>query len=65
MSKKFRLLMVLVLATGLLGGLLTASTVSADPVPGIFVQIPRIDVAGSEFGDDCGVLRRRSVPVSA
>jgi hypothetical protein len=43
--------MVLVLATGLLGGLLTASTVSADPTPGIFVQVPRIDVAGSEFGD--------------
>jgi hypothetical protein len=51
MSKKFRLLMVLVLATGLLGGLLTASTVSADPWPGTFIQIPRIDVAGSEFGD--------------
>ena len=44
MSKKFRLLMVLVLVTGLFGGLLTASTVSADPVSGIRFQIPRIDL---------------------
>ncbi len=44
MSKKFRLLMVLVLVTGLFGGLLTGSTVSADPVPGFIVEIPRIDI---------------------
>jgi len=44
MSKKFRLLMVLVLVTGLFGGLLTGSTVSADPTPGTFIEIPRIDV---------------------
>jgi len=45
MSKKFRLLMVLVLVTGLLGGLLS-STVSADPNPGTFIEIPRIDKGG-------------------
>ena len=44
MSKKFRLLMVLVLVTGMLGGLLTSSTVSADPTPGTVIEIPRIDV---------------------
>jgi len=44
MSKKFRLLMVLVLVTGLFGGLLTGSTVSADPSVGEIVEIPRIDV---------------------
>jgi len=44
MSKKFRLLMVLVLVTGLFGGLLTASTVSADPTPGKVIEIPRIDL---------------------
>ncbi len=49
MSKKFRLLMVLVLVTGLFGGLLTGSTVSADPTPGTFIEIPRIDV-GDVFG---------------
>ena len=49
MSKKFRLLMVLVLVTGLLGGLLTGSTVSADPNVGTFFEIPRIDV-GDVFG---------------
>jgi hypothetical protein len=36
--------MVLVLVTGLLGGLMTASTVSADPTPGCVVEIPRIDL---------------------
>jgi len=45
MSKKFRLLMVLVLVTGLLGGLLS-STVSADPNPGTVIEIPRIDKGG-------------------
>jgi hypothetical protein len=49
MSKKFRLLMVLVLVTGLLGGLLSGSTVSADPNPGTVIEIPRIDV-GDVFG---------------
>ncbi len=49
MSKKFRLLTVLVLVTGLLGGLLTGSTVSADPVPGTVVELPRIDL-GDVFG---------------
>jgi len=49
MSKKFRLLMVLVLVIGLFGGLLTASTVSADPLPGLVVEIPRIDL-GDVFG---------------
>ena len=49
MSKKFRLLMVLVLVVGLFGGLLTGSTVSADPTPGIFIEIPRID-KGNVFG---------------
>ena len=49
MSKKFRLLMALVLVTGLLGGLLTSSTVSADPTPGDVIEIPRIDV-GNVFG---------------
>jgi hypothetical protein len=44
MSKKFRLLMVLVLVTGLLGGLMTSSTVSADPTPGCVIEIPRIDL---------------------
>jgi hypothetical protein len=44
MSKKFRLLMALVLVVGLFGGLLTASTVSADPTVGDFIEIPRIDV---------------------
>jgi hypothetical protein len=36
--------MILVLVTGLLGGLMTASTVSADPTDGQVVEIPRIDV---------------------
>ena len=36
--------MVLVLAVGLLGGLTTSSTVSADPVKGTRIQIPRIDM---------------------
>jgi len=36
--------MVLVLVVGLFGGLLTSSTVSADPQPGIRFQIPRIDL---------------------
>jgi hypothetical protein len=49
MSKKFRFLMVLVLVTGLFGGMLTASSVSADPVPGVRFQIPRIDL-GDPFG---------------
>ena len=49
MSKKFRFLMVLVLVTGLLGGLLSGSIVSADPQPGARVQIPRIDL-GDVFG---------------
>jgi hypothetical protein len=44
MSKKFRLLMILTLVVGLFGGLLTASTVSADPTPGDVIEIPRIDV---------------------
>jgi len=44
MSKKFRLLMVLVLVVGLLGGLMTGSTVSADPTQGKRIQIPRIDM---------------------
>ena len=43
MSKKFRLLMVLVLVTGLLGGLMTASTVSADPTTGLVIELPRLD----------------------
>jgi hypothetical protein len=49
MSKKFRLLMVLVLMTGLLGGLMSSSTVSADPIVGVRIQIPRIDM-GDIFG---------------
>ena len=49
MSKKFRLLMALVLVIGLFGGLLTGSTVSADPSPGIRFQLPRIDL-GDVFG---------------
>jgi len=51
MSKKFRLLMALVLVIGLFGGLLTGSTVSADPSPGYRFQIPRIDL-GDVFGTD-------------
>ena len=43
MSNKFRLLMVLVLVTGLFGSLLTGSTVSADPLPGRVIEIPQID----------------------
>jgi hypothetical protein len=49
MSRKFRLLMVLVLMTGLLGGLATSSTVTADPLPGNIIELPRIDV-GDVFG---------------
>jgi len=49
MSKKFRLLMTLVLVIGLFGGLLTGSTVSADPTPGQVVELPRIDL-GDVFG---------------
>ena len=49
MNKKSRFVMVLVLVTGLLSGLMTASTVSADPSPGTRIQIPRID-----FGDVFG-----------
>jgi hypothetical protein len=51
MSKKFRLLMVLVLVIGLLGGLMSASTVSADPTPGSVIEIPRID-KGDVFATD-------------
>jgi hypothetical protein len=61
MSKKFRLLMVLVLVTGLLGGLLSGSTVSADPNPGQVIEIPRIDlrtafVTGAGWGTRIQVL---------
>jgi len=49
MSKKFRLLMALVLVIGLFGGLMTGSTVSADPAPGKVIEIPRIDL-GDVFG---------------
>ncbi len=49
MSKKFRLLMALTLVIGLFGGLMTASTVSADPEVGDIIEIPRIDV-GDTFG---------------
>jgi hypothetical protein len=37
------------LVVGLFGGLLTSSTVSADPQPGTRFQIPRIDL-GDPFG---------------
>ena len=61
MSKRFRLLMVLVLVTGLLGGLLSGSTVSADPNPGRVIEIPRIDVGaafatGADWGTRIQVL---------
>jgi hypothetical protein len=49
MSKKFRLLTILVLMTGLLGGLMASSTVSADPIQGTRIQVPRIDM-GDIFG---------------
>jgi len=49
MTKKFRLLMALVLVIGLFGGLLTASTVSADPTTGTWIEVPRID-KGTVFG---------------
>jgi hypothetical protein len=35
--------MALTMIVGLFGGLLTSSTVSADPTPGTFIEIPRID----------------------
>ncbi len=51
MSKKFRLLMGLVMVMGLLGGLLTSSTVSADPDDGTVIEIPRID-NGDAYADE-------------
>ena len=56
MSKKFRLLMALVLVIGLFGGLMTASTVSADPDQGKRIQVPRIDVEDLFGGGDWDTL---------